>query len=333
VGCGAARGRGRLAACLGRFGRAGLLESPPTAVAVTRRRRRIRGSLLYLRFPIADPNRLFDRLASTLRWCHTPPFLAASGAVVVAAVATAAVNWSDIAQDLARLYHLAAIPPFLVVTFLAASAHEFAHGLTCKHFGGEVREVGFMLIYFQPAFDCNVSDALLFPEKAKRLWVGFAGPYFELVLWALAVFTWRVTDVDLGVNYVALIIIAGSGLKTLLNFSPLLKLDGYYLLSDYLDVPNLRKRSFRYLGGLIRRLLGRVGSAAADPTPRERRIYLAYGLLAGLPSLGLLAAASVKTLGVLMGSSQPVALALFLGLFAAKVRRGRRPFAGRPDEG
>ena len=329
---GAALAPERLALFVRQLARAGLLESTPGASGVAPRQRRIRGSLLYLRFHVADPNRLLDRLAGTVRFCYTTGFLAASGALVLAALATAVANWSDIAHDLSRLYHLAAILPFLAVTFLAASAHEFAHGVTCKHFGGEVHEVGFMFIYFQPAFYCNVSDAWLFPEKAKRLWVGFAGPYFELVLWALAVFTWRLTDVDLGVNYVALIIIAGSGLKTLLNFSPLLKLDGYYLLSDYLDVPNLRKRSFRYLGGLIRRLLGRVGSAAADPTPRERRIYLAYGLLAGLPSLGLLAAASVKTLGVLMASSQPVALALFLGLLTANVRRVRRLFGARSDE-
>jgi len=327
-----------LAAFLRHLGRAGLLESAPAAVAANQRRRRIRGSLLYLRFPVADPNRLLDRLATALRWCYTPQFLAASGAVVVAALATAGANWSDIAQDLARLYHLTAIVPFLAVTFLAASAHEFAHGVTCKHFGGEVHEVGFMLIYFQPAFYCNVSDAWLFPEKAKRLWVGFAGPYFELVLWALAVFTWRLTDLDMGVNYIALIVMAGSGVKTLLNLSPVLKLDGYYLLSDYLDVPNLRRRSFRYVGGLVRRAWGRAGSPAADLSPRERRIYLGYGLLAAVPSLGLLAVGSVKTLGLLMAGSQPLALALFVGLLVTNVRGrigtlfGTASHDGRPAE-
>ena len=327
-----------LATFLRHLGRAGLLESAPAAVAANQRRRRIRGSLLYLRFPVADPNRLLDRLATALRWCYTPQFLAASGAVVVAALATAGANWSDIAQDLARLYHLTAILPFLAVTFLAASAHEFAHGVTCKHFGGEVHEVGFMLIYFQPAFYCNVSDAWLFPEKAKRLWVGFAGPYFELVLWALAVFTWRLTDLDMGVNYIALIVMAGSGVKTLLNLSPILKLDGYYLLSDYLDVPNLRRRSFRYVGGLVRRAWGRAGSPAADLSPRERRIYLGYGLLAAVPSLGLLAVGSVKTLGLLMAGSQPLALALFVGLLVTNVRGrigtlfGTASHDGRPAE-
>src|SRR5437762_11088942 len=133
-------------------------------------------------------------------------------------------------------------------------AHEFAHGLTCKHFGGEVRELGVLLLYFQPAFYCNVSDAWLFPEKSKRRWVGFAGPYFELFLWACAVLVWRLTDPETWLNSGALAVLAVSGVKTLLNFNPLLKLDGYYLLSDALDMPNLRQRSYAYVGGRLKRL-------------------------------------------------------------------------------
>src|SRR5206468_3193858 len=120
--------------------------------------------------------------------------------------------------------------------------------LTCKHFGGEVHELGFMVMYFQPAFYCNVSDAWLFPEKSKRLWVGFAGPYLELVLWALATIAWRLTEPDTWINYTSLIVMTLSGLRSFVDFNPFVKLDGYYLLSDYLEVPNLRRRSFKYVG-------------------------------------------------------------------------------------
>src|SRR5205823_4783822 len=149
----------------------------------------------------------------------------------------------------------------------------------------------------------------------------------------LAVFTWRLTDLDLGANYIALILMAGSGVKTLLNLSPLLKLDGYYVLSDYLDVPNLRRRSFHYVGVLLRRLFGGSGTPDLDVSPRERRIYLAYGLLAAAPSLGLLAAGSVKTLGLLMASGQPLALALFVGLLITNVRRRVGRLFGAASDG
>jgi len=312
-----------LSAFVQRLDRAGLLETadPAKRGSAGKRARRIRGSLLLLRLKVADPDRLFDRLAPLLRGLFTARFLALSAAVVVLGVGTAVANWSDVVQDLSRLYRLAAILPFLAITFLAASTHEFAHGLTCKHFGGEVHELGFMLIYFQPALYCNVSDAWLFPEKSQRLWVGFAGPYFELFLWALAVLVWRLTDVDTVVNYVALIALTGSGLKTLLNLSPLLKLDGYYMLSDYLDVPNLRRKSFRYVGSWIKQLSGRADQPIDAVSPRERRIYLGYGLLAAVPSLLLLAVGSVKMAGFLLASGGPLAVALFTGLLTRKVRR------------
>src|SRR5207249_7967948 len=103
-------------------------------------------------------------------------------------------------------------------------------------------EIGFMLIYLQPALYCNVSDAWLFPKTSTRLWVGVSGPYFELVIWALATLLWRVTDGETWINYLALIVMATSGIKTCFNLNPLIKLDGYYLLSDYLGIPNLRAR-------------------------------------------------------------------------------------------
>lgn len=296
-------------------------------------RGRLRGSLLYLRFKVADPNRLFDRLMPHLRGFFTPGFVTLAAAVILLGVGTAAANWSDIVGDLSRLYRLSAIIPFLAVTFLAASLHEFAHGLTCKYFGGEVHELGFMWIYFQPAFYCNVSDAWLFPEKSKRMLVNFAGPYFELFLWALAVLTWRVTDVDTVVNYLALIVMTGSGIKTLLNLSPLLKLDGYYVLSDYLDIPNLRRRSFRYLGNLLRRLAGSTSLPVEEATARERRVYLAYGLLAAVPSFALLGVTAVKASTYLIEHNRPVSLALFAGLLTAKTRRRvGRLFRGKGDD-
>src|SRR5262249_61144614 len=80
-----------------------------------------------------------------------------------------------------------------LAVFVVTMLHESAHGLTCKRYGGEVHEIGFLLLFFMPCFYCNVSDAWLFREKSKRLWVTFAGGYFELFLWALAVFIWRMT--------------------------------------------------------------------------------------------------------------------------------------------
>src|SRR5207247_6187986 len=181
-------------------------------------------------------------------------FIATSRTTIASALVLTAPSHAATLRDMSGLWRVENLLLAWIAVFVVTAGHEFAHGLTCKRFGGEVHELGFMLIYFQPAFYCNVSDAWLFPEKSKRLWVSFAGTYFELFLWALAVLAWRVTDVDTVINYLALIVMTGSGVKALLNLSPLLKLDGYNLLSDYLDIPNLRRKSFRYVGARLKRL-------------------------------------------------------------------------------
>ncbi|MCI0338309.1 MAG: HlyD family efflux transporter periplasmic adaptor subunit [Acidobacteria bacterium] len=295
----------------------------------------IRGSLLYLRFQAFDPDRLFTRLAQKVWFFNTPHFVIFSAALILAAMGVTITHWSEISQDVDRLYQVSAIPLIILTVFVVVAAHEFAHGLTCKHFGGEVHEVGFMLIYFQPAFYCNVSDAWLFPEKSRRLWVGFAGPFFELFLWAIATFLWLITDVDTLINFISLIVMASSGIKTLLNFNPLIKLDGYYLLADYLEMPNLRRRAFRYIGEGIKRLSGMAVEEIESPTARERRIYIIYGLIATVASFSLLALVFVQAGTVLIENNQPILLALLIGFLGLRVRRRLRRLFSRsrdPDD-
>lgn len=307
-----------------------LLEGhDPAPDRMARATGRIRGSLLYLRIRLFDPDRLFDHLVQRVRLCFTPSFVALSAALIILAVGLTVFGWSDVRADLSRLYRWSSIPLFLLVSLGLAGAHEFAHGLTCKRFGGEVHELGFLLLYFTPAFYVNVSDAWLFPEKAKRLWVGVAGPYFELFLWALAIMTWRVTDVDTWINYAALLVMTTSGVKTLFNLNPFIKLDGYYLLSDYLELPNLRKRSFRYVGSLFKRLAGMGENAVAEIAPRERWTYLAYGVLGSLTSLSLLGYVVITAGGYLIDTHQSWSFLLLAGLAGTKSRRKlRRLFGG-----
>jgi multidrug efflux pump subunit AcrA (membrane-fusion protein) len=203
-----------------------------------------------------------------------------------------------------------------LVLLLVTTGHEFAHGLTCKRHGGEVHEVGFLLIFFMPCFYCNVSDAWLFKEKSKRLWVTLAGGYFELFLWALAVFIWRVTLPDSLLNYLAFVVLSACGVQTLFNFNPFIKLDGYYLLSDWLEVPNLQRRSANYVKSRLRWLLW----GATRPEPDFRgHCLLTYGLVSWLCSLAFLALSLVvlsQFLGARLGllGVAVVALLALLGL-------------------
>ena len=313
---------------IGSLNAAGLLDTGKIGDGKSRARR-VQGSPLYLRIRFFDPDRLFNYLVGKVGFFFTPLFLAISAVLILGAVYVAFANWQDAAQNVSRLFQYSAIPVIVLVVFLVVTAHEFAHGLTCKHFGGEVHELGFFLIYLQPALYCNVSDAWLFPEKSKRLWVGFAGPYFELFLWALATLAWRLTDAETGINYLAFIVMTTSGLKTLLNFNPLIKLDGYYLLSDWLEIPNLRKKGFACFGDVFKKLFGAKVPRLGQMPRRERRICLAYGLVAGVGSIWLLGYAIMKIGGSLLQQSQPMAFAVSAWFLGLKFRRRFRRLFGK----
>jgi multidrug resistance efflux pump len=305
----------------------GLLQGSPGAPAGLSPTRRVRGDPFYLRFKFADPDRLLGWLSARLGVFFTPWFLAGSAGLILAAMAISLEHRVEIARDVAALFRLDVLL-FAWVTVLSVSAlHEMAHGLTCKRFGGEVHEIGFLIIYLQPALYCNVSDAWLFPEKARRLWVTFSGAYFEIVIWAASTFVWRMAEPGTALSEAALVVMATSGIKTLFNWNPLIKLDGYYLLSDALEIPNLRGKAFAYLKGRFRREPGPPAPVAAQAATggarastlsaqaaagrRERRIFLTYGLLASAYSVWLMGMIATHLGGYLVGRYQGTGALVF----------------------
>jgi putative peptide zinc metalloprotease protein len=303
-------------------GEKGVYREPP----------RFRGSPLYCRFKVFDPCRLLQRLVPWTGFFYTSFFVVLSVAAILVAASVTITSWSDFRQDLPRLYgSWSSIAVVLALNFLVVGAHEFGHGLTCTRFGGEVHEMGCALVFLQPAFYCNVSDAWLFAEKSKRLWVGIAGPYFELFLWSLAVLIWRTTEPDTWINFITLSVMATSGLKTLLNFNPLIKLDGYYLLSDYLEIPNLRRRSFRHVGSLVEKLFGLESLEEEDLPRRERAIFSIYGTLALAGSFSILGYIMLTAGGALVDGRSPTAVLVTLGLLGMKYRRRFRRMFGKPS--
>ncbi len=274
---------------IARINNLGLLESPGAKEAPARKPRRWSGDLFYLRFKIFDPNALFLRLTGKLGFFFTRLFLLLSAASVALALGITFASTAQIQSQVYGLFQSFSLVAAWFIVLLVITAHEFAHGVTCRRFGGQVHEVGFLLLYFMPGFYCNVSDAWLFPEKSKRLWVTFAGAYFEIFIWAVSTIFWRLTEPFTAANEAALVVMATSGIKTLFNLNPLIKLDGYYLLSDYLEIPNLRRKAFDYLKNRTRPLFGFTPRPFEETTPRERKIYFTYGILAAVYSFWLVA--------------------------------------------
>lgn len=244
-----------------------------------------RQSIFHYRISLFDPDRLFSWLAPHLRFVWTRTFFVLSATAIVAA---AGLNWLNRSELISQLPDKIAWPIVLSMwsaVILVTLLHEFAHGLTCKHYGGEVHEVGFLLLFFTPCFFCNISDAWLFPEKSKRAWVSLAGSYFDLCLWAGASFAWRLTPLDTLPNYIAWVVLSVCSARIFFNFNPLMKLDGYYLLSDLLEAPNLSRRGAEYSMACLRWLLW----GAPRPERPDRPVLVAvYGFASWLFAVSFL---------------------------------------------
>jgi putative peptide zinc metalloprotease protein len=246
---------------------------------------RARQSILYWRARFFDPDRLLTWLAPRLGFFWTRAFLAVSVASILLAAVLVWANRQELVTSFVRAWRWETVVLAWLALAAVTTCHEFAHGLTCKRYGGEVHEVGFLLMFFLPCFYCNVSDAWLFKEKSRRLLVTLAGGYCDLVLWALAVFLWRLTDPASLPNYLAWVVLSVCGARVFFNFNPLLKLDGYYLLSDWLEIPNLRQRAWGYVAGHLRWLLWGAPRPAREP---RGKFLLAYGVGSWLFSIAYL---------------------------------------------
>jgi putative peptide zinc metalloprotease protein len=211
-----------------------------------RLRRESDSTILRMRYSFGDHDALIGRAVAATPFFWTPGFVIAS-AIAFAAYAVVVIwYWAPFSTAMSALIDPTRLTlPLLLLTYviitLVSIIHELGHGLTCKRFGGEVRELGAMLLYFMPAFYCNVSDAWTFEKRSHRLWVTFAGGWIELWIAVVAAGVWLVTEPGTFVNTLAAITSAAAGaLSILMNYNPLLPFDGYYALVDWFEMPNLR---------------------------------------------------------------------------------------------
>lgn len=239
--------------------------------------------LLGIRFRGVDPDAFLTVVHDRCRWLFSPFTFTLAFAVVLYAVSLVIGHFDDFRERLpeaSALLDWRNLPWLLAAIGMAKVLHELGHALVCKHFGGEVRELGFMLLVFSPCLYCDVTDAWRMPSKWRRIAVSAAGVSVELVLAAMATIVWWHAQPGI-VQLVALNIMIVCTLNTLLvNANPLMRYDGYYIFSDLVEVPNLWQRSreaFRYFSA--DRLLGRT--AADDPLlPAKQRPWLAaYAVL------------------------------------------------------
>lgn len=250
----------------------------------------------HIQFTAWDPDRYFDRIYPHLRWIYTRWFTTLTVLSFVFVLWIWVAHWSQLSQDnlaylnftsksgsdLAEFWAL-----FLVVGFV----HESAHGLTCKHYGGQVHKMGFHLVYLLPAFFVDVTEGWVYASRWQRLAIIIAGVWSELLLSVFASFVWWGTPTGSDVHDIAYKMILLNGIFVLaVNLNPLVKLDGYYAFSEIVGFADIKEKSTAYLSSVVRSTVFRL-PGEVQHVPRKRRwLFILYAVVSGVYSYGLLLA-------------------------------------------
>lgn len=246
-----------------------------------RRKKRMQlfSSVLFIRFPGVDPEPLLKRLYPLVRPALGRLGILAYVILVAIGIIGLAIHSDRFAAQLPTIDAWLTVRSVLILGLVIGMTkvlHELGHAIACKHFGGECHQIGPMLLVFTPALYCDTSDSWMLPSRWARAAVGLAGIAVEVGLASLATILWFSTGEGL-VHTIAMNVMIVCSISTVVfNANPLLRYDGYYVLSDLWDVPNLGERSKKVLSVAANRFLWGI----EEPSPESHSKWQSRGLLA-----------------------------------------------------
>ncbi|MFH1747184.1 MAG: efflux RND transporter periplasmic adaptor subunit [Planctomycetota bacterium] len=266
-----------------------------------RRKQKLVG-FLFMQIPLINPDAFLQRTLPYARHVFSRWFFALWLGLIATAGFVIVSNFHELLQPIQGVLLPQNLAMMWITLVVLKLFHEFGHAYACKHFDGYVPEMGAYLIVFTPCAYVDASACWGFPRKRDRLIVCLGGMYLESICAALAVLVWTMTAPgwihDLAYN----VIFLASVVTVLFNINPLMRFDGYYVLSDLLEIPNLRQRSMRYVSNIAKRMLLSVRNPAPPGGVRLRLLLLSFGVAATLYrvaiTLGIATVVAIKIPGV-----------------------------------
>ena len=240
-------------------------------------------NILYIKLPVFDPDRLLGKMIGPLWWVFTHTFLWLSVILMASAGLFVLFHYKTFYEKLPAYQEFFAFRTMLymwIALGIVKVIHEFGHGLSCKAFGGESHEMGFLFMCFSPALYCNVTDSWTVADKWKRITISFAGIWVELIIASIATYVWWYSPAWPFINNVAMCLMVLCSVSTFVfNANPLMRFDGYYIMADWLEVPNLRERSNRFLSNTFQEhALGIEVQPEAYMAPSRKFLFMAYAI-------------------------------------------------------
>ncbi|QNK01304.1 peptidase M50 [Dyella telluris] len=235
-----------------------------------------------IKVPLFNPDAMLTRLMPWVGWCFSRWGLLLWLLAVVPGAVLAAEHWHELTLNLSdRVLSSSNLMVMFAVYPVVKLLHELGHGFAVRRWGGAVRELGLMFLIFAPVPYVEASASAAFPSKYRRALVAAAGMLIELFLAAMALQVWLLAEPGV-LRAVAFNVMVIGGVSTLLvNGNPLLRYDGYYILADLIEMPNLAQRGQAWWAYLLdRQAFGSHDAARPDETPAEQRWLFFYTPLA-----------------------------------------------------
>jgi putative peptide zinc metalloprotease protein len=272
---------------------ANLLQSdlPPDSAKLLERKERREArmlaatlkNILFLKIPLWDPDPFLRRIVPSLKWLVSSAMGIVWLLVVLSGLVVVAQNWSQMKADAADVFAPDQLIALYGAFLITKAVHEFGHAFVCRALGGEVHRLGVMLFLFSPMPYVDATASWAFRSRRQRILVGAAGMIFELFIAALAAYVWASTGPGALHRFAANVMFVASVSTVLFNINPLIRFDGYYILSDLLDVPNLAQRATTELKHIFERYIcGSSASKSIAATASARWGFASYGLASGL---------------------------------------------------
>lgn len=297
----------------------GLLDHAPPAEArppVRRTRNLFLQNPLFVRIPIGNPDPLLTALEARTRWIFSPFFLLLFCGLAVWAAACLATDWTrfaDHAQSVLDSNNWLWL--FLSFIFLKI-IHELGHGLVCKHLGGRIPEFGIFFMLFTPLTYVDATSSWRFPTKGLRIFVAAAGMLAEGIVATLAALLWAHTETGLPNTIAYNTIISATVVTVLFNLNPLMRYDGYYILSDLTEVPNLYTRASNMARDWLLALL--IGK----PVTSHDSLWIGlYGLSCLVWRILLLFSIAATAIVLLHGIGIMLVLFMFSGMVLSWIKK------------
>lgn len=252
------------------------------------------GDLSMIAFPAFNPDGFLDWLHERIGFFYTWWLTLITLAAFALMAGIFFSHWSEVGRDTFQFYNFADktwwdVAVFWLLATVLMALHEIGHGLTCKHYGGHVAAMGFALIYLSPAFYTDTTEGMVTGDRQQRLMISVAGVWTELMVCAIATPLWWGTPPGTAVHDFAytVILITGIGV-VLINWNPLMKLDGYHMLCEILGIADLKEASTLYVSSWLRRYVWRL-PVEVPYVPKRRRLgFAVYAILSGIYSYTVL---------------------------------------------